>query len=289
MEPLEFRCRDRILRFGERTRIMGILNVTPDSFSDGGEHASIDSAVRHGLQLAAEGADMLDVGGESTRPGAPPVSVAEECRRVVPVIAELRRQIDLPISVDTTKAPVAEAALQAGAEIVNDVSALGRDPDMAGVAREFRAGCILMHMRGIPATMQKLTAYRDLIGEIRGWLAGALADAMARTGMPAACFMLDPGIGFAKKLLDNPALIAALPRFRSLGRPVLMGPSRKAFIGALTGRENPRERRWGTAGAVAACVLRGADVVRVHEVAAMKDVVAVAAAVRRAGEDPAVG
>jgi dihydropteroate synthase len=286
MTPLEFHCRDRVIRFDGRTRIMGILNVTPDSFSDGGEHAAVDAAVAHGLRLAGAGADILDVGGESTRPGAAPVAPEEECRRVVPVIAALRRRTDLPISVDTSKAPVAEAALKAGAEIINDVSAFRRDPALAAVAGKYRAGCILMHMRGVPATMQEHTEYANLIEDIRRSLAEALAAAAAGSGLPLAHFMLDPGIGFAKKIPDNPALIAAIPRFRSLGRPVLMGPSRKAFIGALTGRKNPRERDWGTAGAVAACALRGADVVRVHNVGPMRDALAVADAVRRAMTAP---
>jgi dihydropteroate synthase len=201
---------------------------------------------------------------------------------VLPVISELRRQTDIPISIDTTKADVAEAALQAGADIVNDVSALQGDRRMASVLRESRAGCILMHMRGDPATMQTLTDYGDLTAEVRESLRRSLAEAIVHSGLPETFFILDPGIGFAKKPLDNPSLIAAIPRFRSLGRPVLMGPSRKAFIGALTGREAPASRVWGTAGAVAACVVLGADVVRVHDVAEMRDVVAVAAAVRAA-------
>ena len=282
MNELQFRCGTRSLTLGTRTLVMGILNLTPDSFSDGGSYTTLEAAVEAGLRMLRDGADILDIGGESTRPGADTVTVQEEINRVLPAIRELRRQTTALISIDTVKAPVAKAALEAGADIVNDVSALERDPDMAEVLRKTQAGCVLMHMRGVPATMQKLTQYDNIVADVSRELARALAQAVSRSGLDETFFMLDPGIGFAKKPLDNPRLIAATPVFRKLGRPILIGPSRKRFIGDITGHDDPRNRVWGTAGAVAACVLNGADVVRVHDVAEMRDAVLVAEAVRKA-------
>ena len=260
---------------------MGILNTTPDSFSDGGQHASPERAVEHARRMAEEGADLLDIGGESTRPGAPPVSAEEEIARTVPVIRELRRSLSVPISIDTTKAAVAAAALAAGADIVNDVSALERDVDMARVLRDWRAGCALMHMRGTPATMRELTDYGDVVAEVRSALASSLAKAVAASGLDAEFFLLDPGIGFAKTPEQSIRLVAAIGELRQLGRPVLMGPSRKSFIGHVLGRPDPGGRIWGTAGACAACSLLGADIVRVHDVAAMSDAMRIADAIRR--------
>jgi dihydropteroate synthase len=278
----EFHFADRCWRLGRRTLLAGIVNVTPDSFSDGGAFLDPAAAVAHGERLAAEGADVLDIGGESTRPGAPPVAAAEEERRVVPVIRALARRVQVPLSVDTSKAAVAAAALAAGACIVNDVSGLQRDPEMLGLLGATGAGCILMHMRGTPATMQQCTDYADLGADVCAFFQGTLARAAA-AGVPPERFILDPGIGFSKTAEQNLELIRLLPRFRALGRPVLMGPSRKSFIGRLLpGNPPPEGRVWGTAAAVTACALFGADVVRVHDVAAMAQVLAVADAIRAA-------
>jgi dihydropteroate synthase len=281
MKTLTFRFRDQTLALGDRTLVMGILNTTPDSFSDGGEHNTGEQAVHHAFQMVEEGADILDIGGESTRPGAPPVSAEEEILRTVPVIRELRQSLTTPISIDTTKAAVAAAALEAGADMVNDVSALERDPDMANVLRDWQAGCILMHMRGTPETMRELTDYADVVADVRDALAARMHDSMARSGLSEEYFMLDPGIGFAKTADQNLQLIAGIPTLRALGRPVLMGPSRKSFIGHILEQPDPHQRVWGTAGACAACSLLQADVVRVHDVAAIWDVVRVADAIRQ--------
>ncbi|MCK5805754.1 MAG: dihydropteroate synthase [Lentisphaeria bacterium] len=268
------------MKLGQRALLMGVLNVTPDSFSDGGEFAAVEDAVAHGLAMAAAGADMIDVGGESTRPGAPPVSAREECRRIVPVIRELREALDLPISVDTTKAEVAAAALEQGASIVNDVSGMRADPGMHAVVRDAEAGMILMHSRGTPETMQTLTDYADPVEDIARELDEMVAQALERTGLPETHVMVDPGVGFAKTAEQNLLLIRATARFRQSGRPVLMGPSRKSFIGVAMGGARPADRVWGTAAAVTACVLHGADMVRVHDVPEMRDVLCIANALR---------
>lgn len=280
MRILEFQFGPTVWQLGDRPLCMAVVNSTPDSFSDGGRFQRVDDAVRHGAALAAAGADLLDVGGESTRPGAPAVSEKEECERVIPVIRELSRAVDIPISIDTSKASVARAALAAGATIVNDVSALQRDPGMADVLREFRPGCVLMHMRGVPGTMQQHTDYDCVVDDVRAALERALDGAVEASGLPYRHFMLDPGIGFAKTAEQNLELIARIPAFRELGRPVLMGPSRKSFIGKILGDRPVNEREWGTAAAVSACALLGADVVRVHAAATMGDVLTVCAALR---------
>lgn len=282
LTPMLFRCRDQELICAGQCLVMGVLNVTPDSFSDGGEHADRERAVQHGLDLVAQGAAWLDIGGESTRPGAPPVPAAEEMRRVVPVIQELRQRTDVLISVDTMKAATARAALAAGAQVVNDVSGLQADPGMAAVLSETGAGCILMHLRGTPATMRSLTHYDAVVADVCDELAQRLESAVRRSGLSAEHFMLDPGIGFAKTSAQSLALVAGVARIRELGRPVLMGPSRKSFIGQVLEQPDPRQRVWGTAGAVAACVLEGADAVRVHDVREMADVVRVCLAIRAA-------
>lgn len=278
-----FRFGDRELVLAGECRVMGIVNVTPDSFSDGGEHATTAAAVAHGLALVAQGAAWLDVGGESTRPGSTPVSVDEELQRVVPVIAGLRDRTDAVISVDTMKAETARAALAAGAQVVNDVSGLQADAQMARVLAETGAGCILMHLRGTPATMRSLARYDDVVRDVRRELAECLASAVARSGLPPEHFLLDPGIGFAKTPEQSLALMANLEALRAeLGRPLLVGPSRKSFIGHVLDRPDPRERRWGTAAAVAVCALAGVDLVRVHDVGEMSDVVRVCNAIRAA-------
>lgn len=274
------------LRIGARTFegagpfLMGVVNVTPDSFSDGGRFLDAGAAVAHARRLVFEGADILDIGGESTRPGAEVVPAAEEIRRVVPVITALRESgVTAPISVDTLKAEVARAALRAGADLINDVSGL-RDPAMAALAAETGTPVVLMHMRGTPADMQARAVYRDVVGEVAGELESAL-EAAERAGVKAERVVLDPGIGFAKTAEQSVALLGGLDRLRALGRPLLVGPSRKSFIGALTGAAADA-RLSGTLAAVAACALAGVEFVRVHDVAQSKQAAAVAAAIRRA-------
>jgi len=267
---------DRMLPL-DRPVVMGILNLTPDSFSDGGELRGPGQALDRARRMAADGADLLDVGGESTRPGAGEVSAEEEIARVVPVIRALRSELALPVSVDTRKAAVARAALEAGADAVNDVSGLA-DPEMAPVMARYGAGAVLMHMRGTPATMQQHTTYADLVGEVRAELAASLDRARA-AGIPDQAIVIDPGIGFAKTGEQNLELIRRLPELSSLGRPLLLGVSRKAFIGALLGGIPAAERDAGTAGACVAGLARGARIFRVHDVRGARQALDVAAAI----------
>ncbi len=276
--PLRWRAGSAVLDLG-RTLVMGIVNVTPDSFSDGGLHFDEHAAVAGGLSMAEGGADILDVGGESTRPGAPEVPVVDECERVVPVIARLVAELGLPVSVDTRKAEVARAAIDAGATIVNDVTA-GRDPAMFEVVREANAGMVLMHMRGDPATMQRLTDYDDVVGEVRDALAERVRAAVA-AGIDQDCLAVDPGLGFAKTAPQSLLLMREIARFRDIGRPVVAGPSRKSFVGAVLGTE-VHDRLEGTAGAVAWLAANGASVVRVHDVPQMVRVVRMVDAIRGA-------
>ncbi len=265
-----------------RTLIMGVINVTPDSFSDGGRFLATRDAVDQGLRLVDDGADILDVGGESTRPGAAAVGVAEELARVLPVIRGLRERCDAPISIDTAKAAVAEAALEAGATMVNDVTAFNGDPAMAGVAAAADAWVCLMHMQGSPETMQEDPSYSDVVRQVTGHLAAAV-DTAVQAGVVRERILVDPGIGFGKRLEHNLALIRACGAIgQDVGLPVLMGVSRKSFLKPLTGRPVD-ERLMGTAAAVTACILAGARVVRVHDVAALRDVVLVADAVAGLG------
>jgi dihydropteroate synthase len=259
---------------------MGILNITPDSFSDGGSFLACDAAVIHGLELLAAGADVVDVGGESTRPGAEPVRVEDELKRVVPVIAELvRLRPEALISVDTVKADVAAAALAAGARIVNDVTA-GRDPAMFETVREHDAGIVLMHMRGEPRTMQRDTAYHDVVAEVHEFLA-ARAAAARGAGIPRERILLDPGIGFGKDVHGNLRLLAALPDLAALGYAVVVGSSRKAFIGALAGTK-VGERLAGTLASLTATAGVARVLVRVHDVAPTVQFLTVLAALRGA-------
>ena len=260
------------------TRLMAILNVTPDSFSDGGEHFDPDDALRAGLQMIADGADILDIGGESTRPGAPAVSADEESSRVVPVIAQLRSTTDVPISIDTTKAAVARDAIAAGATIINDISGFERDPGMIPLAAESASDCVVMHMRGTPQTMQKDLHYDDLIGEIQGYFQGRI-DALRTAGVADSAIILDPGIGFAKSAEQNLLIIQRLAEFTELGFPILLGTSRKSFIGHTLGIEDPAERIWGTAASVAIGIANGASIIRVHDVREMRQVCDLAAAI----------
>jgi dihydropteroate synthase len=278
--PAPIRCGSIEMAFGERVWVMGILNVTPDSFSDGGKNFEAHAAIEAGLRLAADGADIIDIGGESTRPGAEPVPQQEELRRVLPVIEGILRHRRIPISVDTMKAGVAEAAVAAGAAMINDVSALRFDPRMGEVAARAGVPLVLMHMRGEPRTMQQgEIVYRDVVAEVAEFLAGAIERAAA-CGVSRQNIIIDPGIGFGKTVEHNLELIDRLGELRALGRPVLVGPSRKSFIGKILDLP-PGERLWGTAAAVAAAVLRGADIVRVHDAREMSEAARVALAVRR--------
>jgi dihydropteroate synthase len=263
---------------------MGIVNVTPDSFSDGGAHLDPDRAVEHALSLACEGADILDVGGESTRPGSLAVPEAEELRRVLPVLEKLRPKTGVLISVDTTKAAVARAALDAGADIVNDTSGLGGDPEMGGLVARSGAAVILMHMKGTPRTMQDAPRYDDLFGEVRSFLAARLRAAEA-AGIPAERTIVDPGIGFGKTAEHNLALLNGLGHFEDLGRPLCVGVSRKAFIGRVLGSP-PAERLEGTIAAAVLSVSRGARILRVHDVGPVAKAVRMAEAILAAPGAP---
>jgi dihydropteroate synthase len=265
----------RALELGARTLVMGILNVTPDSFSGEGARFDPDVAIRDGLKMVADGADILDIGGESTRPGAAPIDAAEERRRVEPVLEGLRGRVDVPLSIDTYKAEVAARALDLGAVIVNDISGLTYDPALAGVVARGRAAVILMHNRGRSADMYKFAEYRDVAGEVTAELAEAVRRAEA-AGIPRDRVILDPGFGFAKRAEHSIELLARLPTLASIGCPILAGPSRKSFLKAGLGNVPPDKRVWGTAAAVTAAVLFGAHIVRVHDVAEMVQVVRVA-------------
>ncbi len=258
--------------------VMGILNVTPDSFSDGGRYVDPGHAVEHAIEMVRAGAHIIDIGGESTRPGADEVSSEDELSRVLPVIRALRGRVNRPISIDTRKASVARAALDEGATIVNDVSAMEFDPAMAKTVADARAAVILMHMRGTPATMMRLTRYRDVVSEVRAYLAGR-ARAATAAGIAQSRIILDPGIGFAKTETHNLQLISALPRLCELGYPVLVGVSRKRFVGGVAG-ESDTNLLFGTAAAVALAIAAGAAIVRVHDPGPMAAVVRMTAALR---------
>lgn len=258
-----WRCRGREIVCGQKTLIMGILNATPDSFSDGGKFQALETAVARGLQMVAEGADMIDIGGESTRPGAKPVQALEEIARTVPIIKKLREKMDALISIDTRKAEVARAALAAGADIINDISALA-DPGMAAVAAETGAGLVLMHMLGTPETMQNNPQYTDVVSDVRNFLEERIAFAVAR-GVALEQITLDPGIGFGKTDEHNLALLKGIPVLTALDRPVLIGASRKGFIGRMLGGK-PEERLAGSLAVAGFAVLRGAHILRVHDV-----------------------
>ncbi|MET0288722.1 MAG: dihydropteroate synthase [Pseudoxanthomonas sp.] len=261
-------CAGRALLL-DRTRVMGIVNVTPDSYSDGGRHDTVDAAVTHALQLVSEGADLLDIGGESTRPGADAVSVEEEIRRVVPVIERVSRQVQVPISIDTFKPEVMRAAVQAGAGIINDIRAL-REDGALDAAAQLGVPVVLMHMQGEPRSMQDAPQYDDVVGEVHRFLAERIFAAEMR-GIDKRKLIVDPGFGFGKTTAHNLVLLAQLERFVELGVPVLAGMSRKRSIGELTGRELPAERAAGSVAAHMIAAQRGARIVRVHDVAATVD------------------
>jgi len=267
----QWRCRNTVFELGSRALVMGIVNVTPDSFSDGGRLSSTQAAVEHALRLASEGADILDIGGESSRPGADIVPVDEELRRVIPVVREITQRIQIPISVDTVKSEVARQAIDAGACIINDITALG-DPDMVHVARESGAGVILMHMQGTPATMQRNPSYQDVVAEVGAFLEERLKFACDR-GINPLAVALDPGIGFGKTNEHSLQLLRHLEAFQRIGRPVCLGVSRKGLIGKILNQ--PLENRVIGSVAIAcfAIARSAAQIVRVHDVAAHRDAV----------------
>ncbi len=251
---------------------MGVVNVTPDSFSDGGCYMDPEQAAKKALELEKQGADLLDIGAESTRPGAEEVPAGEELKRLLPVLDKVLSKINIPVSIDTTKAVVAKACVEKGAAIINDVSGLAvSGKEMADLARETGAGLILMHRRGNPATMQNLAVYADVIEEVLRELEESVEKARA-WGVEAEQIVVDPGFGFAKTAEQNVEMLRHFEKFKRLGRPVLAGPSRKSFLGVLTGKQ-AGDRDWATAAAVTAAVLKGAEIVRVHNVAAMQDAV----------------
>ncbi len=258
---------------------MGVLNVTPDSFSDGGRFLNVDSALKQGLQLLRDGADLLDIGGESTRPGAPAVSLDEELNRVVPVIERLRQETDQPISIDTNKAAVAREAIAAGANFINDISGLTFDPKMPAVAAESGAGLFLMHTRGRPAVMQQDTRYDHLIRDVLAFLEQSIQAALS-AGVEQAKLAIDPGIGFGKDVQGNLKILQQLRQFHRLGCPILLGTSRKSFIGKITGQNQPAQRLAGTLATLALAVAQGVQLFRVHDVRPALDAVRVAWAIR---------
>ena len=279
------------MEFGRRTCIMGVVNVTPDSFSDGGKFFARDAAVAQGQKLAADGADILDIGGESTRPFSDPVSADEEIERVIPVIAKLADHLTIPISIDTMKAEVARRAIEAGASVINDVSALRFDPDMGEVAREFDTPVVLMHMLGSPKTMQDTPTNDNLIADISDFLKDAIARAQ-KQGISRSKLIVDPGIGFGKTVSHNLFLIRHLQAFASLEVPILIGPSRKAFIRKLLKDEHSDDIppdlpivETGTQAAVAAAVLCGAHIVRVHDAASTRVTIRILDAIRAAQDN----
>ena len=279
--PQSFAVGDNVFDFSKRSYVMGILNVTPDSFSDGARFYDLDAAIKHGMEMAEQGADIIDVGGESTRPGANTVLADEEIRRTEPVIRELSKRIDVPLSIDTTKAVVARRALDAGAEIVNDVSALRADPEMVDVAVSYQAPVVLMHMLGSPKTMQQDMCYYSIIEDITDFLKERI-DFAINNGVERKKIIIDPGIGFGKSVEnDNFEIIREMRSFASLGLPVLVGPSRKAFIGRLLDAEVD-ERDIGSLATVSIAIHNGANIVRVHNVAQTKMASKVADAVVRA-------
>ncbi len=270
-------------KFGSRTYIMGILNVTPDSFSGDGIYHDVGKAVELAQKLVEDGADIIDIGGESTRPDAEPITIEEEIKRTIPVIKKLSKRINVPISIDTAKSRVARFALENGASIVNDITGLESDPEIIDVAREFNAKVVLMHIKGTPQTMQDSPNYRNVIQEIKEKLKAIIEKSIIK-GIKKENIIIDPGIGFGKTLDHNLQILNRLSEFKEFKLPVLIGTSRKSFIGKLTGAELDK-RQFGTAASVAIAIKNGADIVRVHDVKEMKQVVMIADAISRNGEE----
>ncbi len=275
------RCRKQTFTLGKKTILMGVLNVTPDSFSDGGLFFDKEKAISHGLRMAEEGADIIDIGGESTRPGSKPLELEEELRRVIPVIESIAKEVDVPISIDTYKSAVAQRAIGAGAEIINDISGLHFDPGLAQVAAKEDLPLVLMHIRGIPETMQKNVHYDSLLSEILQSLKDSIQRAES-AGLDPGQIIVDPGIGFGKTLEDNLLIIKNLFEFRILGKPILLGTSRKTFIGKILNAQ-VTDRLEGTLSSIAIGVLNGAHIIRSHDVLQAKKVIAVADAIKMAG------
>jgi dihydropteroate synthase len=272
--------RDRSFVWGKRTYIMGILNVTPDSFSDGGKFNTTSAALTQAQAMVTAGADMIDIGGQSTRPGAEQISPEAELERVLSVLKLLRPLVDIPISVDTTRAEVAKAAIMAGADIVNDISAGTFDPQMLPTVASLNVPIVLMHIRGNPQTMQKLTDYEDVIADIYKFLADKISDAIL-AGIDKHKIIIDPGIGFAKNHEQNLEIFRNLRSLKTLNSPILIGASRKSFIGNILNQPNPQARVWGTAAACCAAIFNGADILRVHDVQEMQEVALVTDAIFR--------
>ena len=274
------KIRDRAFNWGERTYLMGILNVTPDSFSDGGEFNNVGAALSQAREMITNGVDIIDIGGESTRPNAEAVSIEEELQRVIPVIERLRKESSIPVSIDTTKAIVAQKAIAAGADIVNDISGATFDREMLSTVAKLNVPIILMHMRGNPKTMQSLTDYDDVVREVQEFLKTQVGKAIA-CGIKRSNIIIDPGIGFAKKAPQSLELLQRLNELKALSLPMLVGVSRKSFMRPILHQDDAKQRVWGTAAACYGAIARGADILRVHDVAQMHDVCRVADAIER--------
>jgi dihydropteroate synthase len=280
ISPISWTLKERTFVWGQRTYLMGVLNVTPDSFSDGGDFYTPSVALAQAHRLVKAGADVIDVGGESTKPGAIEVSLTEELERVLPIVQALHKEVPVPISVDTTKAEVARQAIACGADMINDISGATFDPEMLPTVAALHVPIVLMHTRGTPQTMQQLTNYKDLIREIHEFLETRISAAIS-AGIDRSRIIIDPGLGFAKNYHQNLEILRHLQDLRSLNCPILVGPSRKAFIGKILDQPDPKERMWGTAAACCAAIASRADLVRVHDVEAMRDVCRVADAIWR--------
>jgi len=272
--------RGRSLLWGRRTYLMGVLNVTPDSFSDGGQFQQVDAAIAQARYLIESGADILDLGGQSTRPQAVEISLEEEMERVLPVVQAIRQESDIPISIDTTRAAVALAAIANGADLVNDISGATFDAEMLSTVAALGVPIVLMHMRGTPQTMQQLTDYQDVVAAINTFLQERINAAIA-CGISLSHIAIDPGIGFAKTANQNLEILRRLPELRQLGCPLLVGTSRKSFIGKILNQPDPKQRGWGTAASCCAAIAGSADILRVHDVREMRDVCRVADAIWR--------
>ena len=277
---MNLKIRDRNFNWGERTYLMGILNITPDSFSDGGEFDNLESALEQACNMIAHGVDIIDIGGESTRPNAPKIAVEEELERVIPIIRKLRQESTIPISIDTTKATIAKQAIAAGADIVNDISGATFEEQMLDTVAKLDVPIILMHIRGNPQTMQSLTDYRDVVTEVKDFLETQTSKAIS-SGINRDKIIIDPGIGFAKTASQSLELLQSLTELKTLDLPVLIGVSRKSFMRSILDKDNPKERVWGTAAACYGAIARGADILRVHDVSEMYDVMRVADAIER--------
>ena len=268
---MTLKIRDYNFHWGQKTYLMGILNVTPDSFSDGGKFNTKQSALSQAKYMIEHGADIIDIGGQSTRPGAEEISVAEELKRVIGIIEAIRQQSTIPISIDTTRAEIAENAIAAGADIINDISGGTFDPEMFKVTARLEVPIIMMHMRGNPQTMQQMTNYQDLVPDIIDFLRIQIDKAIA-FGVDSSKIIIDPGIGFAKTFEQNIELLRRLSEFKSLGVPILIGTSRKSFIGKIIQQQDPQKRAWGTAATCCSAIISGADILRIHDVAQIHDI-----------------